>query len=58
MLWVTITIVTRSTSSESSSSMRFVALGSREDVGLVHQQNVRFDGERPRDTQALLLPPG
>ena len=40
------------------SSMRVVEIGSRADARLVHEDDVRLDRERSRDTQPLLLTAG
>ena len=58
MLCVTMMIVYSPRSSPIRSSMRVVERGSKRRTGLVHQDDLRIDGDRPGDAQPLVLPAG
>ena len=58
MLCVTMTIVYCDLSSRIRSSMATGGDRVERRGGLVHQDHVRLDGDRPRDAQPLRLPAG
>ena len=58
MLWVTMTIVYCDLISCIRSSILPVAIGSRAEARLVHQDDVGLDGERAGDAEPLRLPAG
>ena len=58
MLCVTMTIVKRSLSSATRSSIFSVAIGSSAEARLVHQDHLGLDRDRARDAEPLLLAAG